>query len=120
MLSTVRISVGALGALMMLGGVIAFVGGAPTESLWAIVIGAVGVLAVTFERARYRSEAAERPAADASDPGPGGGEPSVPAAPFRPTDELFVDPTSGERLRVYLDPATGQRRYHAEGKGLGR
>jgi hypothetical protein len=37
-------------------------------------------------------------------------------APFRPTDEQFVDPTSGERLRVYIDPATGERRYHAEGE----
>jgi hypothetical protein len=38
----------------------------------------------------------------------------MPVAPFRPTDELFVDPTSGQRLRVYLDPATGERRYYAE------
>jgi hypothetical protein len=38
----------------------------------------------------------------------------MPAAPFRPTDELFIDPTSGARLRVYLDPTTGERRYYAE------
>jgi hypothetical protein len=69
------------------------------------------LVAVVLERARYRSEAAERSSAA---PGPGGGEPSMPVAPFRPTDEVFVDPTSGQRLRVYLDPATGERRYHAE------
>ena len=38
----------------------------------------------------------------------------MPEAPFRPTDELFMDPTSGQRLRVYLNPATGERRYFAE------
>jgi hypothetical protein len=38
----------------------------------------------------------------------------MPVAPFQPTDELFVDPTSGQRLRVYLDPATGERRYYAD------
>jgi hypothetical protein len=38
----------------------------------------------------------------------------MPVAPFRATDELFVDPTSGQRLRVYLNPATGERRYYAE------
>ena len=117
MLTTTRIVIAALGALLMLSGIVAFAGGAMAESLWATVIGTVAILAITFERVRYRSEAAERTAADA---GPGGGEPTVPQAPFRPTDELFVDPTSGQRLRVYLDPATGQRRYHAEGKGQGR
>jgi hypothetical protein len=30
-----------------------------------------------------------------------------------------VDPTSGHRLRVYLDPATGERRYFAEGERPG-
>ena len=37
-----------------------------------------------------------------------------PEAPFRATGEVFVDPTSGHRLRVYLDAATGERRYFAE------
>jgi len=41
-------------------------------------------------------------------------EPSAPAAPFIPTEERFVDPTTGRRLRVYVDPATGERRYFAE------
>ena len=120
MLSTVRIAIGILGALMMLGGIVAFAGGAPAQGLWAMAIGVVAILAVTFERARYRSEAAEHSAAEPSHAGPGSGEPSVPGAPFRPTDEQFVDPTSGERLRVYIDSATGERRYHAEGKDPGR
>jgi len=111
MVDTIRVLVGVLGALLMIGGLIGVIAGAWAEGLWAAVVGGVGVLAVIFERTRYRSEATER---SAGEPGRGGGEPSRPTAPFRPTDELFVDPTSGERLRVYLNPATGERVYYAE------
>jgi hypothetical protein len=113
MVSTVRVAVGLLGVALMIGGLAGVATGAWADGLWSIVAGAVVVVAVVLERSRYRSEAAER--SDAS-PGPGGGEPSVPQAPFRPTNEVFVDPTSGHRLRVYLNPATGERRYHAEGE----
>ena len=35
---------------------------------------------------------------------------------FRRTDELFEeDPSSRRTMRVWLDPATGERRYRAEG-----
>jgi hypothetical protein len=30
------------------------------------------------------------------------------------TDEVFVDPQSGQRMRVWYDPATGQREYRPE------
>ena len=113
MVNAVRVVVGVLGVALMVGGLIGITTGYWAESLWAIVAGGAVVLGVVLERSRYRSEAAER--SDAA-PGPGGGEPSVPGAPFRPTDEVFVDPTSGHRLRVYLNPATGERRYHAEGE----
>jgi hypothetical protein len=109
--NAVRVTVGVLGALLMVGGLIAVGTGAWANGLWSIVAGAVVLVAVAFERSRYRSAAAER---GAGDPGPGGGEPSMPVAPFRPTGEVFVDPTSGRRLRVYLNPATGERRYYAE------
>jgi hypothetical protein len=33
---------------------------------------------------------------------------------FRRTDELFEDPSSRRPMRVWLDPATGERRYRAE------
>jgi hypothetical protein len=112
MVDTVRVVVGVLAALLMLGGLAGLVAGAWADGLWAAVTGAVVLVAVTLERTRYRSEAAER--SSGSQPGLGGGEPTVPVAPFRPTDELFVDPTSGQRLRVYLNPATGERRYYAE------
>jgi hypothetical protein len=33
---------------------------------------------------------------------------------FNRTDEVFVDPTSGKRTRVYEDPETGRRQYREE------
>ena len=111
MVNTVRVLVGVAGALLMVGGLVAAVGWRSPDGLWAAVTGAVVLVAVVLERTRYRSEAAE-PSADR--PGRGGGEHAMPAPPFRATDEVFIDPTSGARLRVYLDPATGERRYYAE------
>jgi hypothetical protein len=111
MADAMRVVVGVLGALMIVGGVAGVVLGAWPGGLWSMAIGSVAILAVVFERARYRSDAAERSAGTS---GLGGGEASMPVAPFRPTDELFVDPTSGQRLRVYLNPATGERRYFAD------
>jgi len=35
-------------------------------------------------------------------------------ANFIPTDEVSVDPRTGERTRVYHDPATGRREYRRE------
>jgi hypothetical protein len=34
-----------------------------------------------------------------------------PAGPTIPTDEVLVDPESGRRQRVHMDPATGARVY---------
>jgi hypothetical protein len=104
--------------LLFLGGVVAILGsnGEPTAvsaGWWsAIVFGAIALLLV-LERQRYRSNAAERAGLA---PGPGGGEePDRPLeARFRPTDERFVDPTSGRRMRVWVDPASGERRYRTE------
>lgn len=33
---------------------------------------------------------------------------------FKPTGEVFKDPTSGKLTRVYEDPSTGQRQYREE------
>ena len=33
---------------------------------------------------------------------------------FKPTAEVFKDPTSGKMTRVYEDPSTGQRQYRDE------
>lgn len=108
-----RVLAGAFGVLLMVGGVIGVASGAWAEGSWAVLAGAVVVVAVVFERSRYRSEAAER---ERGALGPGGGERTMPVAPFRPTGEVFLDPTSGHQLRVYINPATGERRYFAEGE----
>ncbi|HVS49316.1 MAG TPA: hypothetical protein VHJ99_10470 [Candidatus Dormibacteraeota bacterium] len=33
---------------------------------------------------------------------------------FKPTNEVFKDPTTGKLTRVYEDPATGKRQYREE------
>ena len=33
---------------------------------------------------------------------------------FRPTTEVFIDPETGQRMRVWFDDRTGQREYHPE------
>jgi hypothetical protein len=74
--------------------------------------GAFLVIVVAIERQRYRSEAAER---SNGSPGPGGGEPAGPLDPrFRPSNEVFIDPTTGVQMRVAIDPVSGERRYVAE------
>jgi hypothetical protein len=75
------------------------------------VPGVLIVGAVILERSRYRSLRAER----TGDPaGPGGGETRAPDPRFRPTAEVFVDPTTHVRMRVWVDPATGERLYVPE------
>lgn len=105
------------GLLLMVAG-IAVIATLPGEGaiagLEVAALGAFLVVVVAIERHRYRSAAAERTNAP---PGPGGGEPAgAPIEPrFRSTAELFIDPTTGQRMRVVIDPANGERRYVAEG-----
>ena len=101
-----------LGGLLLLGGLAVVALGYPIVALSMIAGGAILMVAAVFEVMRYRSESAE---ARRGKPGPGGGEPDRPEARFRPTDEVFVDPTTHRRMRVYSDPSTGERRYVAEG-----
>jgi hypothetical protein len=39
-----------------------------------------------------------------------------PDARFRPTGERFADPETGRAMTVWADPATGERRYVADGE----
>jgi hypothetical protein len=32
----------------------------------------------------------------------------------QPTSEVFIDPTTGQRMRVWYNPATGRREYRPE------
>ena len=115
-LGIVRLLLSFFGVLGLIAGLAVIVAGGPGAfaGLWLIVTGGVLLLAVAFERQRYRSEQAEHAGAL---PGPGGGEDlDRPMDPrFRRTDEFFEDPTSRQRMRVWLDPVTGERRYRAEG-----
>ena len=43
------------------------------------------------------------------------GESQLPAEGWQRTDEVFVDPTTNRRMRVWLDPRDGSRHYVAEG-----
>ena len=104
-----------IGVLLMLGGLVLIVSGSALAlaGLQLVALGAFLVVVLALERSRYRSDAAERSNAT---PGPGGGEPTGQLEPrFRPTAEVFIDPTTGLRMRVVVDPGSGERRYVAEG-----
>ena len=64
---------------------------------WVIVaVVAVGVIAALLGWDRYRGSA----------------KPSSEAA--QPTSEVFTDPASGKTMRVWYNPATGEREYRQE------
>jgi hypothetical protein len=64
---------------------------------WVIVaVVAVGAVAAVFGWDRYRSS---RHATSESS---------------QPTNEVFTDPASGKPMRVWYDPATGEREYRPE------
>ena len=113
--AVVRTGLGIIGILLMVAGLGLIISGSPGAliGLQLVAFGAFLVVVLAIERQRYRSDAAERTNAPA---GPGGGEPGgALESRFRPTGEVFIDPTSGNRMRVVVDPATGERRYLAEG-----
>ena len=92
-------------------GVIGLGGSAALSGLWFVALGAAGLVAVAFERTRYRSEAAER---SGEEPGIAGIDDGPPDPRFRPTSERFVDPTTRQQVRVWVDPVTGERRYRLD------
>ncbi len=112
----IRAVMGVVGGLLFVGGLMsAFALGGGLDSFiaagWMLIIGGALLLVALLEVNRYRSEAtdSQRPHSPAS-----GGEPALPEPRFRPTDEVFVDPTSRRRMRVFSDPRTGERRYVIE------
>lgn len=42
------------------------------------------------------------------------GESGQPSSNWRRTNEVFIDPTTKRRMRVWVDPADGSRHYVAE------
>ena len=113
MWTAVRVVVAVVAVLVIIVGLgVTMLGGANVlTGLWMLLIGGAGLIALAFERTRYQSEAAER-ASDA--PGQAGVDVGPPDARFRPTDERFLDPTTRRQLRVWLDPASGERRYRLD------
>jgi hypothetical protein len=107
-----RLLVLGLGLVLTILG-LSLIGTQRAEGLYTLFIGLALIVAAVIERVRYRSAEAERLAAA---PGPGGGEPAGTSLDprFRPTEERFEDPTTGVRMRVWLDPVAGERRYVAE------
>ena len=116
MYRTVRLVIALVAGALFIGGLVAIATGQTDAAIggaWLIVTGTVGIVAVAFERTRYRSEASDR---RVETPRPGGGEPGYVLEPrYWRTDEVFSDPTSRRGMRVYLDSRTGEPRYRAEG-----
>jgi hypothetical protein len=94
----VRLAIGLVGLVAFLGGLATLAVGDPGFGLWALLTGGVLLLAAVLEVGRYRAR---------RDP------PAEPAG-LQPTDEVFIDPTSGARTRVWFDPRTGERSYQPE------
>jgi hypothetical protein len=108
----VRVLAAICGVVAMLFGVaVAATPGGIVAAAPPFLFGAALLIGAAIERARYRSESAER-SGDA--PGPGGGEAGGLEPRFERTDEVFIDPTTRRRMRVLVDRASGERRYLAE------
>jgi hypothetical protein len=107
-----RLFVFGIGLVLAVVGV-SLLGAQQPAGLYPLFIGLIFIVAAILERVRYRSSEAET---TAERPGPGGGEPAGSALDvrFRPTEERFEDPTTGVRMRVWVDPVAGERRYVPE------
>jgi hypothetical protein len=62
----------------------------------AVVIVGVGVALLGWDR--YR-----------------GNQRNISGGAAQPTNEVFIDPATGQQMRVWYDPSTGQREYRADG-----
>jgi hypothetical protein len=84
----------AFAALLMGCGTIGLIMGLGPDALMPVLAGVLLLIGTLWERVRYK------PVEDGR-PGPG----------WVATDERFVDDESGRLVRVWLEPATGERRY---------
>jgi hypothetical protein len=91
-----------LGVAALIAALVALLAGVPAVGLWCVGAGVVLLVVALRERERYEALTVD--------------EPPAPSAVdhLGPTDEVFADPTTGERMRVWFDPDTGRRVYRAE------
>ncbi len=93
-----RILLGAFGLTLLALALLLLVQGLLITALWVALGGAVLAVAAFYEHGRYRA------ALGMQDRGR-----------FRRTEEVFTDPTTGQRTRVWFDPDSGERDYRPEG-----
>ena len=88
-----RKAIMAYGVVAIIGAILLAIGGIITGLVvYLFVNGAIVLAALLFERGRYR--------------------PSVnPDGPWQETAERFVDPTTGQLMKVRYNPKTGARDY---------
>ena len=86
-----------LGLAAFLGGLVTIFTGFFPPSLVCAVWGALLVLALVFERFRYKPVETARPGAG-----------------WVRTDERFVDNETGKPVTVYIEPRSGERKYVQE------
>lgn len=84
----------AFAALLIGCGAIGLSMGAGAGALWPVFCGILILVGTLWERVRYKPIESGRPGAG-----------------WVATDERFVDDESGRPVRVWLEPATGERRY---------
>ena len=75
------------------------------ELLVIVALAVLIVLGAAIGWERYRGGGGGGPYAGDGRPVAGGA---------RPTTEVFIDPETGQRMRVWFDDRTGQREYHPE------
>lgn len=83
-----------IGLLMMAGGLAALFWGGVAPALVFTFEGLVIVIGVAFERATYKTL-----------------EPRPLSPGWTRTPERFIDDATGKRVTVYVQPATGERKY---------
>jgi hypothetical protein len=84
----------ALGLLIMAGGLALLFYGGVAPAIVFTLEGLVVVVGIAFERATYKAI-----------------EGAKPGAGWTRTPERFVDDASGRMVTVYVQPATGERKY---------
>ncbi len=98
MLQFLRVVVGIAGAILLAIGLALLAAGglAVWPGIQLVLVGVIGLVVAFFERLRYGTSRDEA------------------ASELRPTDERFIDPTTGQRTRVWIDPASGERTYRPD------